>query len=87
MPRKRHSKKDIEEALVYAESHGWRIEPATGHAWGRLYCPYNSADCRCGEYCVISIWSTPKSASNHARQIRRVIDRCLMRDNDEDHEQ
>lgn len=87
MPRKRHSKKDIEEALVYAESHGWRIEPATGHAWGRLYCPYNSADCRCGEYCVISIWSTPKSASNHARQIRRVIDRCLMRANDEDHEQ
>lgn len=87
MPRKRHSKKDIEEALVYAESQGWRIEPATGHAWGRLYCPYNSADCRCGEYCVISIWSTPKSASNHARQIRRVIDRCLMRDNDEDHEQ
>lgn len=87
MPRKRHSKKDIEEALVYAESHGWRIEPATGHAWGRLYCPYNSADCRCGEYCVISIWSTPRSASNHARQIRRVIDRCLMRANDEDHEQ
>lgn len=87
MPRKRHSKKDIEEALVYAESHGWRMEPATGHAWGRLYCPYNSADCRCGEYCVISIWSTPKSASNHARQIRRVIDRCLMRANDEDHEQ
>lgn len=87
MPRKRHSKKDIEEALVYAESHGWRIEPATGHAWGRLYCPYNSTDCRCGEYCVISIWSTPKSASNHARQIRRVIDRCLMRANDEDHEQ
>lgn len=87
MPRKRHSKKDIEEALVYAESHGWRIEPATGHAWGRLYCPYNSADCRCGEYCVISIWSTPKSATNHARQIRRVIDRCFMRANDEDHEQ
>lgn len=87
MPRKRHSKKDIEEALVYAESHGWRIEPATGHAWGRLYCPYNSADCRCGEYCVISIWSTPKSASNHARQIRRVIDRCLLRAHDEDHEQ
>ena len=87
MPRKRHSKKDIEEALVYAESHGWRIEPATGHAWGRLYCPYNSADCRCGEYCVISIWSTPKSASNHARQIRRVIDRCLLHAHDEDHEQ
>jgi len=34
MPRSRHAKKEIEAVLVYAETHGWRIEPASGHAWG-----------------------------------------------------
>ena len=36
MPRHRHSKKEIEEALTYAEAQGWRIDLASGHAWGRL---------------------------------------------------
>jgi len=76
MPRSRHAKKEIEAVLVYAETHGWRIEPASGHAWERLYCPHNDHECRCGEFCIISVWSTPKNPTNHARQLRRVVDHC-----------
>ena len=36
----------------------------------------NDETCRCGEFCIASIWSTPKNPGNHARQIRRVIDNC-----------
>lgn len=76
MIRKRHKDKEIEAALAYAEENGWRIEIRSGHAWGRMYCPANDAQCRCGEFCVASIWSTPKNAGNHARQIRRIVDNC-----------
>ena len=34
MPRKKHPKKDIEDALQYAEQHGWVIEVGGSHAWG-----------------------------------------------------
>lgn len=76
MKRKRHTDKDIEAAIAHAEFKGWRIEMRSGHAWGRMYCPFNDTQCRCGEFCVASIWSTPKSAGNHARQIRRIVDKC-----------
>jgi hypothetical protein len=39
--------------------------------------PYNDVECRCGEFCIASIWSTPKNPGNHARQLRRVVDNCL----------
>jgi hypothetical protein len=62
MVRGVHSKKEIEAALAYAESHGWRIRGGgKGHAWGKMYCPYNDAECRCGEFCISSVWSTPKN--------------------------
>lgn len=76
MPRNKHPKKEIERALAYAESRGWRLEIGGAHAWGKMYCPANDRDCRCGEFCIASIWSTPKSVDNHARQIRRVVDNC-----------
>jgi hypothetical protein len=77
MVRGTHSKKDVEEALAYAEELGWRVQSGgKGHAWGRLYCPYNDAECRCGEFCITSIWSTPKNSGNHARHLRRVVDNC-----------
>lgn len=76
MTRKRHTDKEIEAAISHAEAYGWRIEMRSGHAWGRMYCPFNNSECRCGEFCVASIWSTPKSAGNHARQIRRIVDNC-----------
>ena len=78
MKRPPHPKKEIEAALRHAERHGWRIEVGGSHAWGRICCPYNSADCRCGEFCIASIWSTPKNPSNHARAVTRVVDKCAF---------
>lgn len=82
MPRNRHPDKDIEAALTHAESYGWRIEASAGHCWGRMFCPRNLEDCRCGEFCITSIWSTPKRPGNHARQLRRVVDKCVMHEPD-----
>ena len=52
MARFPHPKKDVEDALAYAESHGWRIKEEGSHAWGKMYCPYDDAECRCGEFCI-----------------------------------
>ncbi len=76
-----HQRKEVREVLEYAQAQGWRIERGGSHAWGRMYCPYNDQDCRCGEFCITSIWSTPKNPGNHARALRRVIDNCTARSN------
>lgn len=78
MSRAKHPKQEVEEALRHAEEHGWHIEAGGSHAWGRMYCPYNDPECRCGEFCITSIWSTPRSAGNHARQLRRVVNNCAI---------
>lgn len=79
MVRGRHPKKEIEDALEYAEAAGWRIAVGGGHAWGKMFCPYRNDACRCGEFCITSIWSTPKSPSNHSKALRRVVDNCTTR--------
>ncbi|EIK46644.1 hypothetical protein O59_000665 [Cellvibrio sp. BR] len=79
MPRRKHPHKTIEAALDYAEQHGWQVEPGGSHAWGKIYCPFNDQQCRCGEFCIASIWSTPKNPENHAKQIRRVVDNCTTK--------
>ncbi|MDB5990981.1 MAG: hypothetical protein JWQ10_2384 [Herbaspirillum sp.] len=84
MARKSHSKKEIEEALKYAEHNHWRVEVGGGHAWGKIYCPYNDDECRCGEFCITSVWSTPKNASNHAKALKRVIDNCTTHNQQKD---
>jgi len=76
MPRKPHPKKEVEAAIRYAESKGWRVEMGGSHAWGKMYCPYNNEFCRCGEFCITSIWSTPKNPMNHGKQLRRVVKNC-----------
>lgn len=76
MPRTRHPKPDVEAALVHAERHGWRVVTGGSHAWGKMYCPWNDEYCRCGEFCITSIWSTPRNAGTHGKQLRRVVDRC-----------
>ena len=81
MPRKRHPKPEVEAALRYAEHDGWRIEVGGAHAWGKMYCPYNDETCRCGEFCIASIWSTPRNVGNHGNQIRRVVDNCTTHRN------
>ena len=76
MPRASHPKKEVEDAIKHAEANGWRVEPGGGHARGKIYCPYNDEACRCGEFCITSIWSTPKSPGNHAKALKRVVDNC-----------
>jgi hypothetical protein len=71
--RPKHPNKEIEQAIKYAESKGWRYIPSgsSAHAWGRLFCPFVSREGH-----SMSVWSTPKSTENHARQIRRNVDAC-----------
>ena len=76
MSRRSHPKPEIEAALAYAEQNGWSVDLGGSHAWGKIYCPYNNKECRCGVFCITSIWSTPKNDGNHAKQIRRVVDNC-----------
>jgi len=70
---KRHANKEIRAAVAYALARGWRfVEPGgSAHAWGRLYCPLQSRDGH-----TISVWSTPRSPQDHAKDIRRDVDTC-----------
>ena len=72
MARSKHPNKGIEFVLKEAEKQGWRILKASGHAGGRMFCPYNDEQCRCGS----SIWSTARNPTAHARQILRVVLNC-----------
>ena len=73
MTRPRHPNKEIEAVIREAEASGWRVVKAgkSAHAWGRLLCQEGSR-----QGCQISIWSTPRSPENHAKQIRRAVARC-----------
>ena len=77
MGRSRHPSKEIEEALEHAEDHGWRVEQGGSHAWGKIKCPFNDGACGSGDWCMTSVWSTPRSPENHARKLRRLVDRCI----------
>lgn len=70
-PRNKHPNKDIEAAVKYAESNGWRVKKSKGHAWGSLFCPEKS---RSG--CIIRVWSTPRNNENHANQIINFVNNC-----------
>lgn len=74
--RPRHPKKEVEDAVRYAEGRGWHIAMADGHAWAHLLCPLAAR-----EGCWVSVWSTPKNPENHARKIRRLIDKCDCMEN------
>ena len=76
MSRAKHPHKEIEQALLYAEAHGWKIVTGGSHAWGKMYCPENNKYCRCGEFCILCVWCTPKNPHNHARALCRIVDRC-----------
>jgi len=73
MSRPKHPNKEIEAALCYAEQNGWVWVKAGGssHPFGRIKCPYGS---RGG--CLISVWSTPKRPTRHAKDIRKAVDKC-----------
>lgn len=73
MAREKHPNKDIEKAIKYAESMGWRYKVVgnSAHAWGRLLCVLEAR-----EGCSKSIWSTPKDPFVHAEQIIRSVKKC-----------
>nr|WP_128293216.1 hypothetical protein [Afifella aestuarii] len=71
MPRSRHPNKEIEAAVRFAETRGWRLEKRQGHCWGRLFCAFADR-----EGCIVSVWSTPRKPQNHAEGIRRAVLRC-----------
>ncbi|MEN5017649.1 hypothetical protein ABEH87_15010 [Erwinia sp. Eh17-17] len=79
MARRSHTIREIEAVLRHAERLGWRVVCGGSHAWGKIYCPWNNVQCRCGEFCISCVWSTPKNPHNHARQLRRVVEHCTMR--------
>lgn len=81
--RSRHPNKEIEAAVAYAIDCGWRFEVLTGHGWGKILCPWNDTECRCGTFCQISVWSTPPNPEGHARKIRRLVDGCIRKMGDE----
>lgn len=71
--RAKHPNKEIEEAIKYAEEHGWTYKDSgnSAHSWGQLLCPLHTREGH-----RISIWSTPRNTFNHAQQIRREVERC-----------
>jgi hypothetical protein len=71
MARPRHQNKEIEAAVRWAESLGWRFIKGRGHVWGILLCP---AALRAG--CRVRVDSTPRDPENHANDLRRRIGRC-----------
>lgn len=75
----RHPNKAIEAAPAYAAEHQWTVIKSTGgsaHAWGVMRCP--------GDCPQVSIFSTPKVPENHARALRRAVDRCPHLDVDDE---
>lgn len=71
--RKTHPNKEIEDAIKFAEKHGWRSRKSgsCGHGWGRLLCPLKN---RMG--CGVTIWSTPNDPDEHAKHIRGKVNSC-----------
>jgi len=77
--RAAHPNKHVEAALKYVESRGWIVEKSEGgaaHAWGAVMCPYNRKSCRCGVFCRLSVWGTPRNPESLARKIRSAVDKC-----------
>ncbi len=68
-----HPNKHIREAVEYAENNGWRVVKANAraHIWGRIYCPLQNR-----EGCAKAVYSTPRNPEDHAKDIRRAVDRC-----------
>jgi hypothetical protein len=66
-----HPNKEIEAAIQYAESRGWRFVASAGHIYGKLYCPGGERGA-----CIQSVYSTPRVPERHARRIRRAVDNC-----------
>ena len=74
MSRRRHTKKEVEDAIQFAEKHGWVVELRSGHVWAVLKCPQHSRD-----GCMIKVHSTPQNPGNHANRLRNEVRHCPHR--------
>jgi len=65
--------KHIREAIKYAVQDGWTFVKAgaRAHIYGTLYCPLRTREGHSKH-----VYSTPRSPQDHARDIRRLVDRC-----------
>lgn len=73
-----HSKPPVKKALREAEDAGLIVKANPGrsaHGWGAIYCTV------CGQR--FAVWSTPRNADNHAKQIRRFQKRHRHEDEEE----
>lgn len=67
----RHPNKEIESALEHAREKGLTVvKSPRGHCWGVIRCPFGRGGCQ------KSVWSTPRNPEQHARDIRRFVDKC-----------
>ncbi|EMI5489355.1 hypothetical protein REJ26_000411 [Providencia stuartii] len=73
---KRHPNKHIQMAIEYAVSKGWILVEAgqSSHAFCRLRCGDPNREHQNHQ---MSVWSTPSSPENHAKQIKRKVDSCI----------
>lgn len=79
MARDKHPKKELEAAVEYAEQKGWTVHPGKRHAKFKLLCPRHDR-----EGCKVSVWSTPSDVDDHAKDVRRAIDRCPHQEGGDD---
>lgn len=72
---KQHPNKHIQAAIDYALSKGWIWVAAGGsaHCFCRLRCGNPEGEHKAHQ---MSVWSTPGNPENHAKQIKRTVDRC-----------
>ena len=75
--RKKHTSKEIEAVILELEALGWSLIEGKGHCWGILRCPANDQDCRCGLFCQMSVWSTPKNPQQHAKKLLKKALACV----------
>ena len=75
-----HPNKEIDAAVRHATDNGWSFVKGRGHAWGIIRCPRNDKECRCGTFCQVSIWSTPRVPENEARKIIKAVDGCMFKE-------
>jgi hypothetical protein len=57
--------------IAHAESLGWQVLKSRGHIWGTLLCHHKARD-----GCKVRVFSTPRSPENHAKGLKRTIDKC-----------
>ncbi|MDO4223790.1 MAG: ribulose bisphosphate carboxylase small subunit [Acinetobacter sp.] len=69
---KYHPNKEISQAIEYALNHGWHMVESgkSSHCYCRLRCNFAHSSHQ------MSVWSTPKSTENHAKQIIRKVNEC-----------